>query len=189
MSWRRRRNDWFRHWLHDEDFDEMFMDIEEDFRRVQEQMNRFMMQMARGDFPSPEEGGPFVYGFSMKVGPDGKPEVREFGNTKFWPGQKKLEEPEMKAREPVTDLIVGKDDIAVTFEMPGVERNDIDVQITEDKVTIEAKTEGRTYKKEVGLPHEVDSEKSKATYNNGVLEVCIPMVKEKERKATKVKVG
>lgn len=27
-----------------------------------------------------EEMGPFVYGYSMTIGPDGKPKVREFGN-------------------------------------------------------------------------------------------------------------
>ena len=29
-----------------------------------------------------KEYGPFVYGYSMTIGPDGKPKVREFGNVK-----------------------------------------------------------------------------------------------------------
>ena len=29
-----------------------------------------------------KEFGPFIYGYSMKVRPDGKPTVREFGNVK-----------------------------------------------------------------------------------------------------------
>src|SRR5438067_10736277 len=28
------------------------------------------------------EYGPFVYGYSMTIGPDGKPKIREFGNVK-----------------------------------------------------------------------------------------------------------
>ncbi|MFQ6107615.1 MAG: archaeal heat shock protein Hsp20 [Thermoplasmata archaeon] len=192
MSWRRkRRDDWWRSWFFDEDFDDMFMDVEENFRRIHEQMNRMMHQMAKGDFPAPEEGGPFVYGFSLKMGPDGKPEVREFGNTRLWPGHgtyRTTDKPQMSAREPLTDIIVGKDEIAVTFEMPGVEKDSINLEVSNDSVTIEAATEERTYKKEIDLPHEVDSEKAKATYHNGVLEVVVPLAKRKERRGKRVKV-
>jgi len=192
MSWRRkRRDDWWGSWLFDEDFDDMFLDVEEDMRRFREQMNRMMRQMAKGDFPAPGKGGPFVYGFSLKVGPDGKPEIREFGNTRMWPGfgaQKAAERPQITAREPVTDVIAAKKEIAVTFEMPSVEKNDIDLKVSADRVTISAKTEERTYTKEVELPQEVDSENAKATYHNGVLEVVIPLAKQKGPKGKRVKV-
>ncbi|MFQ6128597.1 MAG: archaeal heat shock protein Hsp20 [Thermoplasmata archaeon] len=192
MSWRRKkRDDWWRSWFFDEDFDDIFLDVEENFRRIQEQMNRLMRQMAKGNFPAPEEGGPFVYGFSLKMGPDGKPEIQEFGNTRLWsgPGMQKLAgKPQISAREPVTDVIIGKDEISVTFEMPGVEKDAIDLDVSDDSVTIEAKTEERTYKKEVELPQVVNSEKAKATYHNGVLEVVAPLVKKKERKGKRVEV-
>ncbi|MFQ5909663.1 MAG: archaeal heat shock protein Hsp20 [Thermoplasmata archaeon] len=193
MSWRRkRRDDWWSSWFLDEDFDDFFLDVEENFRRVQEQMNRLMRRMAKGDLPAPEEGGPFVYGFSLKVGPNGKPEIREFGNTKLGPGPGTREsagEPLITAREPVTDVIRGEDEISVTFEMPGIEKDAIDLEVSDDYVTIEAKTEERTYRKKVDLPQAVDSEKAKATYHNGVLEIAIPLAKKKERKGKKIKVG
>ncbi len=37
-------------------------------------------QTSKGD--KVREVGPIVYGYSMTVGPDGKPHVREFGNVK-----------------------------------------------------------------------------------------------------------
>lgn len=192
MSWKRkRRDDWWRPWFFDEDFDEMFVDFDEEFRRIQEQMNRLMRQMAKGDFPAPGKGGPFVYGFSLRMGPDGKPEIQEFGNTGFRFGPKAKElagEAQVTAREPVTDVIAGKNEISVTFEMPGIERDAIDLEVSDERVIIEAKTEERTYKKEVDLPGKVDSEKAKATYHNGVLEVVIPIAKDKERKGKRVKV-
>jgi HSP20 family protein len=192
MSWRRkRRNDWWGPWFFDEDFDDMFVDFEEEFRRIREQMNRMMRQMAKGDFPAPGEGGPFIYGFSLKMGPDGKPKIQEFGNTRFRPGLKAKElagEPQVTAREPVTDVIAGKNEISVTFEMPGIERDAIELEVSDARVIIEAKTEERTYKKEVDLPEKVDSEKAKATYHNGVLEVVIPAAKKKEPKGKRVKV-
>jgi HSP20 family protein len=192
MSWRRRRReDRWGPWFHDEDFGEMFTDIEEDMRRVRERMNNMMRHMAKGGPPAPGEGGPFVYGFSLRVGPDGKPQIREFGNTRMRPrfgDRGPAERPQITAREPVTDVVPGKEDIAVTFEMPGVGKKDIDLEILDDRLTISAKTEERTYDKEVELPHEVDSDLAKATYNNGVLEIVMPLAKPKERKGKRVKV-
>ena len=192
MSWRRRRrSDWWGPWFLDDEFDDMFTDIEEDMRRVREQMDKMMRQAAKGDLPTPGEGGPFVYGFSMRVGPDGKPEIREFGNTHMRPRVfrgETSELPQISSREPVTDVIVGKDCVAVTFEMPGVEKKDIELEILDDRLKISAKTEERTYDKEVELPQPVDSENAKATYNNGVLEIEMPLAKPKERKGKRVKV-
>jgi hypothetical protein len=58
------------------EFDNMFKDIE----------NRAPKDMIR-EYENPKGGkvreyGPFVYGYSMTVGPDGRPKVREFGNVK-----------------------------------------------------------------------------------------------------------
>ena len=37
------------------------------------------------------EVGPIVYGYSMTIGPDGKPNIQEFGNVKSFSGRGSFE--------------------------------------------------------------------------------------------------
>jgi HSP20 family protein len=63
---------------------------EDVFRQIEEMMNRMMNEMNEGTLfdseafeemlRNPESTSPFVFGFSMKVGPDGKPIIQRFGN-------------------------------------------------------------------------------------------------------------
>jgi len=52
---------------------------------------------------------------------------------------------------------------------------------TEDTLTISVDTPKRKYFKEVEMPAKIDPKKAKTTYKNGVLEVTIPKIKEKEK--------
>ncbi|MCK5561350.1 MAG: Hsp20/alpha crystallin family protein [Thermoplasmata archaeon] len=60
-------------------FRSLFSDFDE-FDHMQQQMEALFRQAIEGGLDKPGEGGPFVYGYSVRTGPDGKPEVREFGN-------------------------------------------------------------------------------------------------------------
>ena len=67
-----------------------FDDIENEMNRVLDLYNNIQSnipkelvreyQTENGD--TVKEVGPIVYGYSMKIGPDGKPRVREFGNVR-----------------------------------------------------------------------------------------------------------
>ena len=138
------------------------------------------------------EMGPFVYGYSMTVGPDGKPVIREFGNVKpslkrtpFGLAKPKLEVKE--EREPLVDTIVDEETVKIVAELPGVERSDINLEGSESTLTISVNTPHRKYKKELDLPAEVDPDSSKATYKNGVLEVVLSRTKPK-RKGREIKI-
>ena len=74
-------------------FDDMFRGFEEMRREMErqfeDQLKNFQsLQYQRilvREYETPEGGkvrevGPIVYGYSMTIGPDGKPRVREFGN-------------------------------------------------------------------------------------------------------------
>lgn len=128
--------------------------------------------------------GPVVYGYSMTMGPNGKPVIREFGNLK--PSRLGLPVTE-EQREPLVDTIVGDQIVQVIAEVPGVEKTDIDLHATEDALTISVETEKRKYYKEVQLPEKVDPDSATATYKNGVLEVSLK--KLEERKTTGKKIG
>lgn len=128
--------------------------------------------------------GPVVYGYSMTVGPDGKPMIREFGNLK----PSRLGLPETgEQREPLVDTIVGNQIVQVIAEVPGVEKNNIDLHATEDTLTISVDADKRKYYKEVQLSEKVDPDSATATYKNGVLEVSLK--KLDERKPTGKKIG
>jgi HSP20 family protein len=126
--------------------------------------------------------GPFVYGYSIRMGPDGKPRVREFGNIQ--PGTR-LGRPRInikERREPLTDVITTDEKVEVVMELPGVEKKDIKLHGLEDSLMISVDTSQRKYHKKVALPVKVDPSRVKSSYKNGVLEVILPKKKEVEHK-------
>jgi HSP20 family protein len=62
-----------------------------------------------------------------------------------------------------------------------VEKSDITTTITEDTLTIKVDTAARKYYKELHLPSGVDPDSSKASYNNGVLEIVLKKLKARPR--------
>jgi HSP20 family protein len=156
---------------------DIFDEFEEQFRRTQQYMNRVFREAMSGKLPSPEKGGPYVYGWSLRVGPDGKPHFQEFGNvprTGSAPQQ-------LESREPLVDVIEGKNTISVTAEVPGVDKKDIDLEITENTLIIKVDKDKRKYYKEVELPCEVDANSAKASYQNGVLDIELKKAKPKKK--------
>ena len=103
---------------------------------------------------------------------------------------------------PAIDVIDNRDHYLVRADLPGVSKDDIEVDVSDGTLTIkgekkrETKEEGdnyirveRTYGtfvRSFTLPDDVDSDKIKASYENGVLELVIP--KKEEAKPKKIKV-
>ncbi|MEM0001725.1 MAG: archaeal heat shock protein Hsp20 [Desulfurococcaceae archaeon] len=184
--WRRRRRIW------DESDD--FFDIDKIF----EDMMRFLRELERRMFEEfreykPERfreyermEGPFVYGFSITIGPDGKPIIREFGNVRRVRGKPSI----VEEREPLVDVFESENEVTVVAEMPGVDKEKIEVKVTEDGKTlvINASNEKRKYYKEVELPAKVDPSSAKASYKNGVLEVKLKKIGKEEGRGIKIKV-
>jgi HSP20 family protein len=125
----------------------------------------------------PGKGKSVVHGFKIHIGPDGKPKIEDFGNKpKQLPtGEATISE----EREPLTDIIEGDEDVAITIEIPGVEREDIHLDITRDNLEIKVDTPNRKYHKNLPLPCDVLPKTTKATYKNGILDIAM---KRKEKK-------
>jgi len=128
------------------------------------------------------EMGPFVYGYSFSMGPDGKPVIREFGNVKpsLKGGPMGAVRPQLDVkddREPLVDTIVNPDTVKVVAELPGVEKPDIFLECDGHNLTLKVDTDKRRYYKELELPVEVDPDTSKASYKNGVLELLLTRMK------------
>jgi HSP20 family protein len=134
------------------------------FERIEEMMDGFMDE-AFDQLNDSEE--PVFYGFSFSIGPDGKPTMQEFGNIK--PG---LKGPHLKDTiEPLADVVEKDGRVSVYAELPGIDKEDIDLSLDENSLTISAESERRQYFKEISLPAEVVPDSSRASYKNGILEV------------------
>jgi len=171
-EWSRRRwkgplSNWFEDF--ERTFEEMFkgMDLPKELIRERKLPDGAMVR----------EMGPFVYGYSFSVGPDGKPVIREFGNVKpSISGGTSDARPKLTVkdeREPLVDAIVNNETVKVVAELPGVEKPDIAVECDGRTLTLKVDTEKRRYYKRLDLPAEVDPDTSKANYKNGVLELVL----------------
>ncbi len=171
------------------DIDKMFHDMEkmmeEEFKGLASQVPKdYVRERRLPDGSIGREFGPFVYGYSIKIGPDGKPEIREFGNVK--PGRRG---PQVKEeREPLIDIIETNGEIQVVAELPGVDKNAIKLHGTEDTLTISVDTPQHKYYKEVTLPTKVRVLEAKTRYKNGVLEVILPKTTEEKLKGEPINI-
>ncbi len=126
---------------------------------------------------------------------------RPFGRPR-WPGIPKwLEEIEPS---PSVDIFEEGDDVVVKTELPGMSRDDIEVNLSDDALTLsgEKKKEEKVEKKDYyrlersygsfsrsfSLPAEVQTDKAKASFKKGVLEVRIPKTEEAKKKVQKIKI-
>jgi len=65
------------------------------------------------------------------------------------------------------------DELRIVADLPGVEKDDIDLTCDGETLTISATSSRRDYDERVSLPVRVDERSASATYNNGVLEVTL----------------
>ena len=116
----------------------------------------------------------------------------------------RLRMPEIEEISPSVDVFEEGDGVVVKAELPGMSKEDIDVKVTDDIVTIsgEKKKEKKIEKKNFyrmersygsfsrsfRLPTEVQTEKASAKFKEGVLEIRIPKSEEAKKKEKKVKV-
>jgi len=165
---------WMDRWF--SDVDEMFENM---FQDMLKGMPKDMMTERKlPDGSTIRQFGPFVYGYSMSMGPDGKPIVQEFGNLKpsRRPGAFGIQQPALEpkdAREPLVDVINEPSQVRVVAELPGVDKSAIKTSISDDTLTISVDSATHKYYKDVRLPTGVDPDSTKASYNNGVLEIAL----------------
>jgi len=182
----RRRWPFFRGWF-SEDFDEIFREMEEmmekEFKDITKTIpDGLVRERTLPDGKKVKQWGPFVYGYSVTVGPDGTPQIKEFGNVKPGTrrGRPRIEVKEQ--REPLVDILETNGEVKVIAELPGVDKQEIKLHGTENSLTISVDTPQRKYHKEIHLPTKVDPKLAKSTYKNGVLEVAMPRKKEEKPK-------
>jgi HSP20 family protein len=135
-----------------------------------------------GEIRGLPEGMRGVYGFNVRTGLGGAPQVQQFGNVRATNAGPVVDE----VREPMVDVFDEGDSILVVAEMPGVSIKDIVIDVKGDVLSIStAETGRRKYAKEVLLPAAVSVASQKATFKNGVLELRFAKVKGKRSRSRK----
>ena len=154
----------------DSEFDRIFRRMSNSFFNIDD-----IFEESKGN-----GSGPCYYGYTMTVGPDGKPVVEEYGNVK--PGQL----PTSDTREPIVDTIVDEKERVVKLiaEMPGVEKTDVKIVVENKIVDISAEHDKKKYHVKVSLQHKVDENSAKASYKNGILQLVFKIVEEKPKGKT-----
>ena len=153
----------------DSEFDRIFKRMSNSFFNIDDIFEEFK---GRGS-----ETGPYYYGYTMTVGPDGKPIVKEYGNVK--PGLL----PTSDTREPIVDTIVDENEKVVKLiaEMPGVEKTDVQIVVENKVVSISAEHDQKKYHAKVPLKNKVDENSAKASYKNGILQLVFKLVEDKSQ--------
>lgn len=126
---------------------------------------------------------------------------RPFSSMKplWWP---RFRAAEHEGIMPTVDIFEEGDDVVLKTELPGMKKEDIDVSMTANSVTIsgekkhEEKVEKKNYyrmersygsfTRSFRLPAEVQTHKVKANFKDGVLEVRIPKTEEAKSKEKKI---
>ncbi|MCS7150033.1 MAG: Hsp20/alpha crystallin family protein [Caldimicrobium sp.] len=105
---------------------------------------------------------------------------------------------------PAVDVSETEDAIIVKADLPGVKPEDIEINIVDNVLTLKGEKKREVEEKKenfyrverfygsfmraIQLPTEVEIEKVKAQYKDGVLKVCLPKKPEEKKKVIKVEV-
>lgn len=111
---------------------------------------------------------------------------------------------ELAVQEPVMDLYEDKDNIVVKAELPGLDKNDIEVNITGNTLTLKGEKRKEeavrdedyyfsernygSFVRTMDLPSDIVPEQVKANFKNGVLEIRMPKTPEAKSKSRQIKI-
>ncbi len=107
-----------------------------------------------------------------------------------------------EGKVPRVDVVNRSEEVVVRAEIPGVDKKDLDVFMTDTAITIRGTTSQEhkeekddyyrseitkgSFSRTVELPDDVDAEKAKANFKDGVLELTVPKVKGSKRHSIKL---
>jgi HSP20 family protein len=183
------------------DFDDIHKEMNRMFDVFNDISNNAPKELVR-EYETKEGGkvrevGPIVYGYSMTIGSDGKPHVREFGNIKSLNERsvKKIgTQPDNLSqisaeREPLVDVNMTDKEVKVVLEMPGIRKEDIKIKAYDSRVEVTtSKDAQRKYHKTIDLPEQADIETARSVYNNGVLEITFDQKKVNKPAGKEIKI-
>ncbi len=142
----------------------------EEFERSIEQTIRSSVVTGQKAFSKP-----VVAGMAMGLGPEGKPTIQFFGDNLVGPDG---------YRAPIYEQVVNEKDgeMRLLIELPGVEKEDVQISALEDRASLEAVKGDRKYRAEIALQRAIDPDSGTASYANGILDIVFKL-RDKTNKA------
>jgi HSP20 family protein len=107
--------------------------------------------------------------FSVKIGPDRKPKIREFNVSQPLQAESEVSDD----LEPLVDILDEGETVVVLAALPGVNKDDIDLRLTEKSLTFSVDAVEFEWYDELRLPARVNPKSARASYKNGVLEIKV----------------
>ena len=142
-----------------------------------------------GEFGGPEGKVRGMYGFNVKVGIGSEGEkgikIEPFGNVHKDKETGTISVDEV--REPMVDIFDEDEHVLVVAEMPGVNEEDITLDLKDDILTVAAETGKMKYRKEVLLPQSFAEGAMNATCRSGMLEIKFTKSKSEPESESKTK--
>jgi len=109
----------------------------------------------------------------------------------------------VRSEYPAVNVWVNGDNAVITTEIPGIERDSIDISVSGNTVSLSGsrpakETKGKgsyhrhelwhgKFSKAVKLPFNIDADKVKATYKKGVLHISLPQLEADKPKKIDIK--
>jgi len=166
----------------------LFEEMDREFAEAEDMLNR-MFRTVRDIAPGANSTSAesYYYGYQITVGPDGRPRIREFGNVK--PAAKGLVE-QSEIRQPLVDSLLNEKEntLTITAEMPGVNKEDIKLNVTDQYVTVQAERGDKKYHADIPVSVNLEESSAKAAYSNGILELKIRLKEASKPKGKAIKV-
>jgi HSP20 family molecular chaperone IbpA len=167
-----------------------FPDIESAFRAMQRDMKDRQKEITKANQHVPTYFGSlknkkpsckrhFIQGYKITTGPDGKTKITRFGSQtpkRLHPNIQSFKK-STKELEPLLDIMQIDKEVMVVMELPGANKKDIKVTLSDKKLIISAKKSDTLICKKIELPIKIDKNNSEATYKNGVLTIKLPKIK------------
>jgi len=157
--------------------DPWFNDLYDELERLGDLIDETMQKALDNPFKDTPTKRNSFKGFSVKIGSDGKPRIREFNNRQ--PRQDELEVSDDP--EPLVDLIDDGETLVVLAALPGVNKDDIDLRLTGNSLTFSVDAADFEWYDELKLPARVNPKSARASYKNGVLEIKVKKVEKSFR--------
>ena len=145
-----------------------FNDLYDELEKLGDLIDETMQKALDDSKDTPTKRNRFK-GFSVKIGPEGKPRIREFNNRQ----PRQAESEVSDDPEPLVDIIEEGETVIVLAALPGVNKDDIGLRLTENNLSFSVDAADFEWYDELRLPARVNPKSARASYKNGVLEIKV----------------
>mgnify|MGYP000365482948 CR=1 FL=1 len=150
-----------------------WFDVFDEIKKLEKMMDELIKNIENSNKYARRYRSP--YGFSKTFNRSKKPANRGFRRY-----IKEYVSSELKDQyEPLIDVFNEKDKIRIVAEVLGAKKEDVDIYVTKESLTISVHNENVKFYKEIALPAKVDPKTAVARYKNGVLEIYLKKTKGK----------